>query len=333
MFDDGAFLLLKFRKQFNVITMACKGQKNIAVVGHLVWDRIVKPDGGVTEAMGGIAYSLTALGAIAPQGCRICPVCNIGYDMRLKVKETFGRYPNIDLSLIRLIKRQNKIHQLIYSGNNYRRELNFGAMPDIRLSLLAGLNSCDIVWLNYIGGNEFRPYYIRLLKARYKPLIYMDYHSLALGEKIIDKEKLITERYFRYNTHWRDYVALADIVQMNSAELRSIYSGARDDDIDSIIAAALKVYAAGPKIVIITREEKELVVVSGRRKEPDINLLKVMPAKVVDPTGCGDSLGAGFIASYIQDGDLLKACHNGLALARKKAGFSGLDGFSKLRCR
>ena len=57
----------------------------------------------------------------------------------------------------------------------------------------------------------------------------MDYHSLALGMKIIGKNPRRVTRHFRYNPHWREYVALADIVQMNHVELNSLFPGMGDD--------------------------------------------------------------------------------------------------------
>jgi len=303
--------------------------KNIAVVGHLVWDRIVKPDGSIIESLGGIAYSLTALASVAPKGYRIYPICNTGNDLRPEIRKSFESFANIDLSLIRQIPRRNKVHQLTYKGAEYRKELNIGEMPLIRPSLFGPIRKWSVIWLNYIGGDEFPPRFINEIKTRYKPLIYLDYHSLSLGKKIVDKKKLIAERFFRLNSHWRDYTGLADIVQMNHVELQSLFPEVRYDDTDSIIRYGREVLDTGPRIVIVTREEREIVVLSGRGAKPKIDIIQVKPIKAIDPTGCGDSLGAGFIANYIKDNNILKACQNGLSLAMRKAGFSGLKGFTK----
>lgn len=294
-----------------------------------MWDRIIKLDGSITESLGGIAYSLTALACVAPENCRIYPVCNAGYDLWPEIKKSFDSFANIDLSLVRQIPRKNKVHQLTYKGAEYRKELNIGEMPLIRPSLFNPFRKWSVIWLNYIGGDEFPPRFIKEIKAAYRPIIYLDYHSLSLGKKIIDKKKLIAERFFRLNNHWRDYTGLADIVQMNHVELQSLFPEVRYDDTDSIIRYGREVLDTGPRIVIVTREEREIVVLSGRRAKPKIDIIQVKPIKAIDPTGCGDSLGAGFIASYIKDKNILKACQNGLSLARKKAGFSGLKGFTK----
>jgi hypothetical protein len=304
--------------------------KTIAVIGHLVRDRIIRYDGEITEALGGIAYSLAASATAIGNLARIYPVCNVGYDMYDEVASTFGAFPAIDLTAIRVINRINKIHELSYQSEGYRRELNIGLLPTIKPFLFRKLPRIDIAWLNYIGGDEFPPEHIRWLKARYRPLLYMDYHSLSLGKRIIGGKPVRATRHFRYNPHWREYVALADIVQMNHAELRSLFPG-MGDSTEAIIDRARLVQKAGPRIVIITRENREVVVIEQEMAKSTAHILEVKPVKVVDPTGCGDSLGAGFIAAYMQNRDTVVACKNGLAIAGRKAGFSGLQGFTRFK--
>ncbi|MCD6163535.1 MAG: hypothetical protein J7K40_14135 [candidate division Zixibacteria bacterium] len=299
----------------------------IAVIGHIVRDRIVNPGGQKVDALGGIAYNLTALAAMIVDAGRVIPVCNIGYDLYNQAIEFFSRFPAIDFSKAKKIPRNNKIHELRYSDTDYREEINIGEMPMITPRLFLSCRKLDVALINYIGGDEFPPRHIRWLKRQFSPLIYMDYHSLALGRIKIDKDGQRVKRYFRYNPHWREYVELADIVQMNHIELQSIMPET-ENETESIISSALKVRERGPMAVIITREEKDIVVIAGNRDKPVAHILPVKPVeKVVDPTGCGDSFAAGFISSYIYSRDILKACNKGLYLAIRKAGFSGLAGF------
>ena len=83
--------------------------------------------------------------------------------------------------------------------------------------------------------------------------------------------------------------------------------------------------------VVITREDKDVVVVWGSKIKPTVSVLPALAInRLVDPTGCGDSFAAGFISSFIRRRDVLSACRSGLTLAAKKAGFSGLKGFFDL---
>ncbi|MCP4582323.1 MAG: hypothetical protein GY839_11975 [candidate division Zixibacteria bacterium] len=302
--------------------------KIVVVIGHLVWDRIVQPSGNASEALGGIAYSLTALGARAKERYKVYPICNVGYDLMPTVREAFGKISALDLEGIRIIPRRNKIHELTYNSSGDREEQNIGEMPTIKPLLFDRFAKIDVALINYIGGDEFPPRYLRWLKGHFSSLIYLDYHSLALGRDYIDKSDLRAKRFLRYNPHWKEYICTADIVQMNHYELKSIFPNTSNVT-DSIIRSALKVKAEGPEVVVITREDKELIVVEGKRRKAKFHILPVQPVReVIDPTGCGDSFAAGFISSYIDNRDVLKASNAGLGLASKKVRFSGLGGFS-----
>ena len=126
------------------------------MIGHLVRDRIIRYDGRITEALGGIAYSLVASSAAAGDIAGIYPVCNVGRDMYHEVSATFGSLPGIDLSAIRKINRINKIHELSYQSEGYRTETNIGTLPAIKPGLFAVLPRIDLAWLNYIGGGKVK---------------------------------------------------------------------------------------------------------------------------------------------------------------------------------
>jgi len=311
--------------------VSSKSKSTVAIIGHLVWDRIINPAGNTTEALGGIAYNLAALGVIAGSSIKVLPVCNVGYDLYDKAKTFFSRFPAIDFSYVNKIPQKNKTHELIYSCNGNRVEVNIGNLSMITPRLFSTCRKLDLALVNYIGGDEFPPRYLKWLKKNFKPLIYLDYHSLSLGCDKAGRPGRRVKRRLRYHPHWREYTSQADIVQMNSYELKSIFPD-MIDELDSVAFFAKKIFDNGPKIVIITREEEGVVVISMARSRLRVDMLPAYPVrKVVDPTGCGDSFAAGFIISHLKRRNLLKACRNGLKLAGLKAGFSGLNGFFKLR--
>lgn len=308
---------------------AKKGRKAIVIIGHLVWDRIRNAGGGWRESLGGTAYSWAALGSQLDMQATAFPICRVGYDLYEKAREYFARFPNLDLSLMRKIARKNKVHELIYRESGCREETNFGEMPLIRPPAHGLPSHIDAALINYISGDEFPPRFIRRLKKEYASLVYLDYHSLALGKRKCGGRPGV-RRYLRLNPHWKTYIASADIVQMNNYELQSIMPCLKLDT-ESVVRAAAEIHSLGPKAVIITREADDLVVIHGSTRKPRIEIMDVSPVEnLIDPTGCGDSFAAGFIAEYIQTRDIMAAARRGLMLAARKATFSGIEGFFEL---
>ena len=129
--------------------------KTIAVVGHLVQDRIVNQTGRKVESFGGIANSLAALGTVVDSSIRVLPVCNIGYDLYDKAKAFFEKFPPIDFSLVNRIDIKNKIHELKYNRDGYRQEINIGELPLITTRLFKNCDKIDLALVNYIGGDEY----------------------------------------------------------------------------------------------------------------------------------------------------------------------------------
>jgi sugar/nucleoside kinase (ribokinase family) len=298
-------------------------KKQIAVIGHLVWDRIIRPDGEVIEAFGGTAYNLAALSSVSKGKTTIFPVCYIGNDLAAEAAQYFYQMPSLDLSCLKMISRPTETHQLTYRADGYRKEDNRHNMPVYTKSLFAGCPKFDLALVNYIGGDEFPPRLLAWFKAKYKPIIYLDFHSLALGRAADN------HRYFRYHPHWHKYTALADYVQMNDYELKSLFPGCTNS-LETILGATKQVLITGPKAVIITREDKDLVVMWRDKRKIASKTIKVPHlGRAVDPTGCGDSFAAGFVNSISRQNDILRACRAGLAIASQKATFSGLEGYFK----
>ena len=293
----------------------------IAVIGHIVWDKIIRPDGRSVESFGGIAYNLAALSSVADDSTVIYPVCNIGKDLFEEFHRNFESLPHLDLSCCHAINQPNELHILKYAHGGYRNEDNKYPLPRLSRRLFDNCPGLDIALVNYIGGDEFPPIMLRWLKTRFHPLVYLDFHSLALGRTADNR------RYFRCHPQWRNYVSAADIIQMNYYELKTIFKDI-EDEIDDIGKAAAWLVSLGPQCAIITRENREVIV--AQRRGPHIGYYTLRVPKietVVDPTGCGDSFAAGFVHSYCRAKNIGDACETGLRLAAKKATFSGMRGF------
>jgi sugar/nucleoside kinase (ribokinase family) len=297
--------------------------KNIVVVGHLVWDRLNYQDGKSVEGFGGIAYNLAALASLVREHTTIFPICYLGKDLESQTREYWSRFDNIDWSFAGRLPQKQEIHVLTYDNTGYRKEDNHNLFPKIATSLFAGLQQIDIALVNYIGGNEFPPESLRWLKKIYNPTIYLDFHSLALSR--VSKNT----RQFRHHPHWQKYTSQADIVQMNVYELRTLFP-VRTDDWSHISKVASKVLETGPKVVIVTRESEDLIVVR-RDSNKIIEMAFPVPSvtRIVDSTGCGDTFAGGFVSSLSRGSNIESCCRDGLAIASKKVTFSGINGFFK----
>jgi adenosine kinase len=298
-------------------------QQRIAIIGHLVWDRINYIDGGTIESFGGTAYNLAALASVADNSTFIFPVCYIGKNLIDKTKKYWGRFTQIDWSLSRVLDQNQEVHVLKYNKSGYRRENNLNLFPHISRANFKNCPALDIALINYIGGNEFPPASIRWLKEKYKPLIYLDYHSLALSRVSGYK------RHFRRHPHWRRYLLEADIVQMNEFELETLFPGVVDSPL-KISEAAREILHLGPRMAIITRENQDLVAawrVGNLTKWKSFAIPKV--PNEVDSTGCGDTYAAGFVYALSKGKDFEACCISGLKLAARKIAFSGPEGFFK----
>ncbi len=297
---------------------------NIAVIGHIVRDIIHRPDGQVIESLGGIAYSLAALAAFAPRGSKIIPVCRIGKDIKISELELIYRSDKVDFSNVMKIDSADEMHELRYSRDDYRKEINYNRMRPLSAKLIKASPKPDAILINYIGGDEFAPREIDEIKIRFKVPVFIDYHSLALGCTAGN------ERFFRRHPHWRKYVSRADILQMNDHELKTIFPALTDTD-DSILRAASTLCGCGPKAVMITRENRAVAVCWKMGKRIFDELIEVPKVeKPIDPTGCGDTFAAAFLISYLSGRDVPECCRTAAEMAARKVLFSGLKNFSTM---
>lgn len=294
-------------------------QPFIIVIGHLVKDEIISAEGTINIALGGIAYNLAALCALMKQG-RVHPVCRIGKDIRNLVNDAFGVSPVFDYSGIAYSNRPNIVNRLEYGHDGGREEWNSGKPRPLDISDIP--TDADVVMFNFISGNDVGLSDLKEFREIYQGLIYCDYHSLSLGRDGSGK------RYHRYHTRWREYLSVADIVQMNVAELSTIVRREMSDN-HEIAIAARNLHEAGPTIAIITMGDIGVIISDGKRGEqfhvPAVNI-----KGRVDPTGCGDTLAAAFIYHYLQDGDIIRSIEFANYYAAAKATFTGLDGFGRI---
>jgi hypothetical protein len=235
--------------------------------------------------------------------------------------DLFGKDSRFDFSGIRITADPGVVNKLVYSADGTREEWNSRIARPIRLD---GIDRrADAVLLNFISGRDVRLPDLRNFRARYRGLIYIDYHSLSLG---FGKDR---RRYYRLHPWYPNYLSAANIVQMNLAELESINSmplfGVR-----GVYRACAKLHKAGARVLIITAgEQGAYLSEAGKRRFYYLPAVKI--DRPVDTTGCGDILGAVFLQEYLRTKDLVESLEVSNPWAAAAATFSGMSGFGRLR--
>jgi sugar/nucleoside kinase (ribokinase family) len=183
--------------------------------------------------------------------------------------------------------------------------------------------SADAVIFNFISGRDVKLPHLKAFRKKYSGLIYCDYHSLSLG---FGKNR---RRYYRLHPRYKEYLQTADFTQMNLNELGSIYLKPLFGE-SAIARACGRLHEFGAGKLIITAGGAGVFVSDPERgrifRVPAVNLLRE-----VDPTGCGDALGAALVVRFLQTGDLVKTVEFANHFAAAKAMFSGLDGFANIK--
>lgn len=291
----------------------------IAVAGHLVYDEITFPDGETTTAPGGISYNIAALTAMMTGG-RLFTVCEIGFDIKDLVSETFNSCEVLDKSAIRITSLPNVVNRLVYDKQGNRDEWNSRRPQPLSLDMIP--DDIDALLLNFISGNDVTLDELKRFRQRFGGIVYCDFHSLALGH---DRDG---KRHYRKHPDWREYVSYVDMVQMNKAEFSTIVG--RESEGNSQIAADCNIlHEAGPQTALITLG-KDGVLLSIHSGDQVYHIPSPDVPMVVDTTGCGDTLAAAMTHHYIISRDILQSAVMANRYATAKATFSGLDGFRRM---
>lgn len=110
------------------------------------------------------------------------------------------------------------------------------------------------------------------------------------------------------------------LIKPNHHELGDIF-GERADSREKIVELASVLRQMGAENVLVSRAEKGAVLLASDGK---IYESKNAPGKLVDSTGCGDSMVAGFIAGMIETNDFAYALKLGTACGNAAAYRKGL---------
>ncbi|MDX1624612.1 MAG: PfkB family carbohydrate kinase [Gemmatimonadota bacterium] len=295
----------------------------LGVTGTAVEDTIVAPDGSVVEDMGGIYYAVLTLRALLPDKVRIAPVLAVGADAYGRVRRDMEGLPGVEAGALLPVEAVNNKVRLEYRDAEEREEtLRGGIGPLAWGDLEPWVDRLDAWLWNFVAGNETDRETFGRVKRAFGGPIHLDVHSLCLEH---DSDG---PRRPRRPERWEAWVEGVRWVQCNESEAGLLWRG-RDDPLpaDEERRFAGRCHELGAEGVLVSRGSAGACwhPADGEPLEQDA----VGTGEAVDPTGCGDVLGAAWIA--LRAGRGLEAGEALAGAVRAAGAAAGIRGTSSLR--
>lgn len=274
----------------------------IGVVGTFNRDRILPWKGPETESIGGIFFTVSYLANLVDKASEIYPVCFVGEDFYQQLAEALSAYPNVNLSGIRVSDQKNTQVTLTYTDAQERDEVISQPMPPLQFEQLETLQSMDAVIVNLITGEDVELAALQRFRAHSNALIYLDFHSHALG---IDEHG---KRYYRRPDDWQEWLRPIDVLQINEMEACTLGGFEKKDDHSNLIAFGKKLVTFGPSICHITLADQGSLLFFLEEANPQFkHITGVEINDAVDIIGCGDAFSAAFTVKYLRDRNVFAA--------------------------
>ena len=271
---------------------------SLLVVGSVAFDAIETPFGKTDKIIGGAATYISLAASYFQKPINLVSV--VGYDF-LQKDITMLQEHGVDTAGLQIKEDQKSF---FWSGR-YHNDLNS------RDTLVTELNVLE----------HFDPIV---------PDAYQDCEYLMLGNLAPDVQRSVIERL---NTRpklivldtmnfWMDIaldsllqtIAMVDVITINDEEARQL-SGEY-----SLVRAARKIHAMGPKYVVIKKGEHGALLFHDNK----VFFAPALPLEeVFDPTGAGDTFAGGFIGYMAETGDIsFENMKNAVILGSTMASFT-----------
>ncbi len=298
----------------------------VGILGSLVWDEIHGRDPAepAVEEWGGIAYALAGLDAHLPAGWELVPLIKVGQDMAAEARALLrtldrlvpgGRCVEVPAANNRVVLR--------YQSAERRCERMSGGVPGWTWAELGPMvRDLDALYVNFISGFEMCLGTAQALRQGFAGPIYADLHSLLLG---MGGDGMRVLQPLPAAPSW---FGCFDLVQVNEEEMAQL-----GPDPLTLAAAMLGagvsalVVTLGPRGAVYVTDREAVLPRGGRRGPVRTALLAPGPVDApLDPTGCGDVLGAATFARLLAGEPLESALAAGQRAAARNAGFRGAGG-------
>jgi sugar/nucleoside kinase (ribokinase family) len=274
-----AAILQRGNKIYNTFAKKITGNMSLLVVGTVAFDAIETPFGKTDKILGGAATYISLAASYFTKDIDLVSVVGGDYP-----QSAIDMLKNHGMRLDGLqIKQDQK--SFFWSGR-YHTDLNSRDTLATELNVLADFDpilpehtrNCDFLML----GNLMPKLQKRVMEqlTRRPKLIVLDTMNFWMDTAIDD---LI------------EAIAQVDVLTINDSEARQL-SGEY-----SLVKAAQKILAMGPKVLIIKKGEHGALLFNKEQ----VFFAPALPLEdVFDPTGAGDSFAGGFIGYLAQTKDI-----------------------------
>lgn len=252
---------------------------SLLVVGTVAFDAIETPFGKTDKIVGGAASYIALAASYFHQKMHLVSV--VGDDFPTSFLDTL-KSAGVNIEGLQ-IKQGEK--SFFWKGK-YHNDLNTRDTLDTQLNVLEHFNpivpesakECDFLMLGNLAPAVQRQV-IGQMKKRPK-MIVLDTMNFWMDIALEELTKTI---------------AMIDVLTVNDSEARQL-SGEY-----SLVKAAQKILAMGPKVVVIKKGEHGALLFN----KEEVFFAPALPLEeVYDPTGAGDSFAGGFIGFLAKTGDI-----------------------------
>lgn len=270
--------------------------RTIGVTGTAVEDTIVTSGGDVEESMGGVYYAVLTLRVLLPEDVGLAPVLRVGRDAEARVRADLGSLPRTTLEGVATVPATNNKVRLVYRAGGERDETLTGGVGPLGWDDLAPWIDRLDAWLwNFIAGDETDRATFGRLKRSFAGPLHLDVHSLCLGRPEEGPRRP------RRPPRWEEWVEGTTWMQCNEKEAGMLWEGRWEAlPFEEERAFAARVGELGAEGILVSRGER------GATWHPTAGEPATEPAvgaaSAVDPTGCGDVLGAAWVAMRVGRG-------------------------------
>lgn len=269
----------------------------LLIVGTVAFDAIETPFGKTDKILGGAATFIGLSASYFDVDAAIVSV--VGDDFPQEYLDLLTDR-NIDISGIEIVKGGKTF---FWSGR-YHNDLNSRDTLETQLNVLADFN--PVVPQKYKDAEV-------IMLGNLHPLV-----QAGVLDQLTQKPKLIVLDTMNF---WMDcalpelldVIKRVDVITINDEEARQL-SGEY-----SLVKAAAKIHALGPKYVVIKKGEHGALLFEGK----DIFFAPALPLEeVFDPTGAGDTFAGGFSGYIAQSENIsFKNMKNGIIQGSNLASF------------